>query len=102
MAKLRFLLIVVLTVLLDGSSPIPAPAAEALQEFEDAAVRRRGRATFRLVRDTVPLSVAREAHAAELARSLPRPIPPRPAHVMHAGLRKIPPSVAEPSAPEAH
>jgi hypothetical protein len=103
MKRLRFILILALTVVLDFSSPIQTHAAEGLEEFEEVVLRHRGGRVFRLVRDTVPPAVARQTRAAELAPSLPRPTMPLHAHAIHVLVRKIPPAVAEPSpAPEAH
>lgn len=104
MGSLRFLLILLLTVVLD-LSPLPPPHAtsEVTEEFEEAAHSQRGRRPFRLVRDTVPSPVAHEARVEELrhARPLPR-WPSRPASTV-VPIRKLPPSLSEStSAPDAH
>jgi hypothetical protein len=102
MIRCRFILILVLTVVLDLSSPIQVHAAEALEEFEQVLLSRRGGRPFRLLRDTVPPTMARQTRAVELT---PRPRPDKPLHapVFQVLVRKTPPAVAEPlSAPEAH
>jgi hypothetical protein len=104
MPSLRFFLILLLTVVLDLSSPVPSPTGvEALEEFEEVVHVPQGRRPFRRMRDTVAPGVAREIRTVELTRAERRPVAParpRPADV-HP--RKLPPSLAEPSsAPEDH
>jgi hypothetical protein len=99
MSSARFLLILLLTVALDLSSPVPQHhgATETVEEFEEVAHAQRGRRPVRHVRDTVAPNVAREDRARELRR--PRPVaaaPSRPV-VTTVLIRKLPASVAEPS-----
>jgi hypothetical protein len=104
MSPLRFLLVLLLTVALDLSSPVPPHAAgEGLEEFEEVVHVRPGRRPFRLARETVAPAVAHEARTVELQR--PRPLPPAPSRPATTAvlIRKLPAPVAEPaSAPEDH
>ena len=105
MSSLRVFVILLLTVVLDLSSPVPQShgATENVEEFEEVVHARQGRRPFRHVRDAVAPTVAREDRARDLHRPLPlaaalsRPAPT-------TGLsRKLPPSLAEPSStPEDH
>ena len=103
MGSLRFILILFLTVALDLSSPVPSPAAEAMEEFEEVLHPRQERRAFRQIRDVVAPSIAQEIRSLDLdpARPTPRPAV-RPATVVSL-FRKLPPPLAEPSsAPEDH
>jgi hypothetical protein len=104
MRSLRFLLILMLTVVLD-LSPLPPPHAawEVTEEFEEVARPQRLRRPFRLVRSTVAPAVAHEARTAELQHARPLPqAPSRPAAPVVL-IRKLPPSFAESSSvPDAH
>ena len=104
MSSLRFLLILLLTVALD-LSPLPPPHAmgEVTEDFEEVAHSQRARRPVRLVRDTVAPGVAHEARTDELRHARPLPLrPSRPAATVVL-IRKLPPSLAEPSsAPDAH
>jgi hypothetical protein len=104
MSSIRFLLILLLTIALDLSTPLPPQhGTEATEEFEESLHARRGRRAFRHVRETVVPAVAQEERAHERLRPrLLAPAPARPA-VTTVLIRKLPPSVAEPSsAPEDH
>jgi hypothetical protein len=105
MAPIRFFLILLLTVALDLSSPVPQHhgATESVEEFNEDVHTQRGRRLFRHVRESVAPAVAREDRARELHRA------PRVAAVAVRStaptviVRKLPPSVAEPSlTPEDH
>ena len=101
MSSARFLLILVLTVMLDLSSPVPPHngAAESVEEFEEVVHTKRGRHPFRHVRETVAPTVARNDDARALHR--PRPTGPAPSRplVTTVRIRLLSPSVAEPSSP---
>ena len=104
MSSIRVLLILLLTIALDLSTPLPLQhGTEATEEFEESLDARRGRRAFRHVRETVVPAVAQEERArARLRPRLLTPAPARPA-VTTVLIRKLPPSVAEPSsAPEDH
>lgn len=105
MGSIRFLLILLLTVALDLSSPIPQThgTTETVEEFEESLHARRGRGALRRVRDAVTPRAAHEDRARELHRPrLHAPNPARPA-VTTVMIRKLPPSIAEPSSvPEDH
>jgi hypothetical protein len=105
MGSIRFLLVLLLTVALDLSAPVPQHhgAAESFEEFNEVVHAQRGRRPFRHVRDSVAPAVASEDRARELHR------PPRVAAVAVRPaattviVRKLPPSVAESSlTPEDH
>lgn len=105
MSSGRFLLILLLTVALDLSSPVPQHhgATESVEEFEEVVHAQRGRRPFRHVRDTVAATVAREDRARELHRPLSVAAAPSRPTVTPVVIRKLPPSVAEPSStPEDH
>ena len=105
MSSLRVFVILLLTVVLDLSSPVPQShgATENVEEFEEVVHARQGRRPFRHVRDAVAPAVAREDRARDFHRPLPvaavrsRPVPTT---VLS---RKLLPSLSEPSsAPEDH
>jgi len=103
MHPLRFVLMLFLTVALDLSSPVPSPAAAAIEEFEEVLHVRQERRAFRLVREAVPPSIAREIRRADLGEPRPRPrasaTPPR----APVPIRRLPPPLADsPAAPEDH
>jgi hypothetical protein len=104
MSPLRAILILLLTVALDLSSPIPAHAgAEVGEEFEEVVHAQHSRRPFRRVRDTVAPVMAREIRAAELHRLDRVAAAPKRPRATDLRPRKIPPPVAEPSsAPEDH
>jgi hypothetical protein len=103
MSRFRFMLILLLTVALDLSVPIPHGTAEATEEFQEAEHVTRGRRPFRLVRATAVTPVARETAVVErhevrrrgvafARRTTPPPV-----------IRKQPPAFSDSSAsPEAH
>jgi hypothetical protein len=107
MGSIRFLLILLLTVALDLSTPIPPThgATDTLEEFEESLHAQRGRRPFRHVRDTVAPRIAHEDR--DRTRELGRPhvdatAATRPATPVVV-IRKLPPSIAEPSStPEDH
>ena len=105
MGSIRFFLILLLTVALDLSAPVPQHhgATESVEEFNEVVHAQRGRRPFRHVRDTVAPLVAREDRARELHRPLPvAAAVGRPATTTVI-VRKLPPSVAESSStPEDH
>ena len=103
MSSIRFLLILLLTVALDLSTPPPQHRTETTEEFEETLQAQRGRRAFRHVREATPPAVAQEQRARELHR--PSLVPQTAARsvVTTAPVRKLPPSIAEPSlAPEDH
>lgn len=105
MGSIRLFLILLLTVALDLSSPVPQihGGTESVEEINEDVHAARGRRLFRHVRDSVAPSVAREDRARELHRA-PRvtAVAVRPTGTTVI-VRKLPPSVAEPSlAPEDH
>ena len=103
MGSLRFMLIVLLTLALDLSTPLPQHGHEVIEEFEEVVHAQRGRRPFRRMRDTVAPAVAREIRTEELHRTRPRVSEPSRAATGTVLIRKIPPAVAEPSsAPEDH
>src|SRR4030095_10866547 len=65
MSSLRVFVILLLTVVLDLSFPVPQPhgATENVEEFEEVVHARQGRRLFRHVRDAVAPTVAREDRA---------------------------------------
>jgi hypothetical protein len=103
MSRSRFILILLLTVVLDLSVPMPHGSAEATEEFQEAAHAARGRRPFRLVRQSVATPVARgtavlERHETRrrgvefVRRTAPPPV-----------IRKQPPAFSDSSAsPDAH
>ena len=104
MSSLRFVLILLLTVALD-LSPLPPPHAawEVTEESEEVAHPQRLRRPFRLTRDTVAPAVTHEARTAELQHTRPLPRAPSRSAAPVVLIRKLPPSLAEPSsAPDAH
>jgi len=103
MSSVRFLLILLLTIAFDLSTPLPPQhGAEASEELEESLHAQRGRRPFRHVRDTVAPAVAQEQRARDVSRARLTPAPARPT-VRTVLIRKLPPSVAEPSsAPEDH
>ena len=104
MGSLRFFLILLLTIALDLSTPLPPQhGAETTEEFEETLHAQRGRRTFRHVRDTTAPAVAQEQRARELHRPrLAAQTSARPV-VTTVLIRKLPPSVSDPSsAPEDH
>jgi hypothetical protein len=105
MSSVRFLLILLLTVALDLSTPVPPihGATDSLEEFEESLHAQRGRRPFRHARDTVAPRVAHEDRARELVRPRADAAPAtRPAAPIVL-IRKLPPSFAESSsAPEDH
>jgi hypothetical protein len=101
--KLRFFLILLLSVALDFSSPVMPEGMEGLEEFEEASHRARARRSVRLarehagppVRQPVPHVQTRPAPAVRVA-PLRRP-------VSDIGLRKVPVTIADStSTPEDH
>jgi hypothetical protein len=104
MGSLRFVLILLLTVVLDLSSPFPPQVgAEASEELEEVVHAQHGRRPFRRVRDTVAPGVAREMRTAEMKRSERLPVAPAHPRATEVRPRKLPPLLAEPSsAPEDH
>jgi hypothetical protein len=102
--SVRFLLILLLTVALDLSTPIPPThGTDSFEEFEESLHVQRGRRPFRLARESVAPRIAHEDRARELVQ--PRAnvsASTRPA-TLPVLIRKLPPSRAESSsAPEDH
>jgi hypothetical protein len=105
MGSIRFFLILLLTVALDLSSPVPQQhgASESTEEFSEAVHAQRGRRPFRHVRDSVAPTVARENRAVELHRPLHAAAVARRPAPTTVTVRKLPPSVADSSiTPEDH
>ncbi len=104
MSSVRFLLILLLTIALDLSTPLPPQhGAETSEELEESLHAQRGRRPFRHVRDTVAPAVTQEPRARDLLR--PRLLAPAPARptMTTVLIRKLPPPIAESSsAPEDH
>ncbi len=102
MGRLRFALILFLTVALDFSGPVRSDAIEAIEEFEEVAHRHGGRRTFRLVRETRPASTVDVRPASRPRPRLNGVGMSRPVRTA-APVRKIPPLLADSSAaPEDH
>jgi hypothetical protein len=105
-SRLRFFLILVLTIALDFSSPVPTPhaVAEVVEEFEEATHRHRaGRRPFRVARETTPSALGRETVVARRPPVRHVAVAPMRRSVSDAPVRKQPPPVAESSsAPDAH
>jgi hypothetical protein len=101
MGAFRFVLILILTVALDLSSPVPQQGvAEIIEEFEEVTHVRGNRQPFRRIRDTVPPPIAREVASHRVGPVRPATAIPR---VATAPILKQPPPVSESSAvPEAH
>ena len=104
MSSIRFLLILLLTVALDLSTPLPQQhRTESTEEFEETLHAQRGRRAFRHVRDATLPAVAQEQRARELHRPSLAPQTAARSVVTTVPVRKLPPSIAEPSpAPEDH
>ncbi|MBI1736672.1 MAG: hypothetical protein HYR51_16005 [Candidatus Rokubacteria bacterium] len=99
MGRLRFFLILLLSVALDFSSPVMPEGMESFEEFEEQSLRARARRVVRPARDAAAVPVARstpqvEARAATAVRRAPARRP-----VIDAGVRKIPSAVADPAGP---
>ena len=103
MSRFRFFLILLLTVALDLSSPLPSHASsQVVEEFEDAFHALRGRRPVRVVRDALPARIAHETAMVERQsrRFVAEPVRRTAPAVL---ILKQPPKVAEsPSAPDAH
>jgi hypothetical protein len=103
MSPLRFVLILLLTVALDLSVPVPSHAREWAEEFEEVTTRHRGERPYRLVRDmTAPTE-----QKATVSQPRPRAREVSAARVRHpvgfAFVPKQPPPLAESSpSPDAH
>jgi len=104
MSSLRFFLILLLTVALDLSVPVPSHAKDSAEEFEEVTARHRAtRPSYRLMRD---VTAPTERHAIvgqpqRPIRAASRARVPRP--VVVAFVPKQPPPLAESSpSPDAH
>jgi hypothetical protein len=99
MSSIRFLLILLLTVALDLSTPLPSQhgATETAEEFEESLHAQRGRRAFRPVHETVAPAVAHAQRAGALERPRPRSSAPMRPAVTTVLIRRLPPPVAEPS-----
>jgi hypothetical protein len=103
MSHLRFFLILLLTVALDLSVPVPSEAREAIEEFEEATTRHRARRSYRLVRD-VTAPTEREATVsprsprvcAAAVAAVRRPV------VVAFAPKQPPPLAKSPASPDAH
>jgi hypothetical protein len=100
MGAFRFVLILILTVALDLSSPVPQHGvAEIVEEFEEVTHARGSRRPFRRIRDSVPPPIAREVAPHRVGPVRPAPATPR----VTAPVRKQPLPVSESSAgPQDH
>lgn len=99
MRGLRFLLIIVLTAVMDLGSPVLPEVGEAFEELEEAAHGRR-----RLISLRRAGSPGAPATVTATALTPRRPVPRRsPARATHTPARKVPPPLPEPaSASEDH
>ncbi|MBM3218058.1 MAG: hypothetical protein FJZ38_05135 [Candidatus Rokubacteria bacterium] len=104
MSRVRLFLVLILTIALDFSSPLPAPhAAETVEELEEAAHRHRGtRRAPHVRREAVTPAGARDLAVAARPR-LQRPVARRRPAFADVVVRKQPPRITDSaSAPEAH
>jgi hypothetical protein len=103
MGSVRFLLILLLTIALDLSTPLPPQhGTESTEEFEESLHAQRGRRPFRPVRETLAPAMAQADNTRVQLRARPATAQARPA-VTTVWIRKLPPSVAESSSvPEDH
>jgi hypothetical protein len=96
--SIRFLLILLLTVALDLSTPLPAQhGTETTEEFEESLHAQRGRRVFRQIREALAPAVTHEGSVSERLRPhhlTPAPVRPFVSPVL---IRKLPPSVTDPS-----
>ncbi len=101
MAKLRFLLILLLSVALDFSSPVMPHGMESIEEFEEQAHRARARRAVRLTQEqTGPVAPPAPRIGAPRASAI-RAMPARRT-VTETRVRKIPgaPGDSSSSSPE--
>ena len=100
MSRLRFVLILFLSVALDLSVPMPSQASEIVEEIQEASAARRSGRPLQRVRDTS--TPFREPVLGERRPASPRPSAPVRPIVIGARVQKIPPLGTVSSAPEDH
>ena len=100
MSGLRFILVLLLTVAVDLSTPLPQPgAADAGDGWQESAHATRGRRPFRPVRDTVASPVARESAVVERHEIRHRGVERARRVVSPVVIRKQPPAFSDSSSP---
>jgi hypothetical protein len=103
MSRLRFLLVLFLSVALDVSVPVPSQALEVVEEFQETGPARRGRRPVQHVRDTTAPGATRTTALSERRPPAPRPAASARPVAIGARVQKMPPRAALPaSAPEDH
>jgi hypothetical protein len=96
--SIRFLLILLLTVALDLSTPLPAQhGTETTEESEESLHAQRGRRAFRQIREALEPAKTQEGRVGERLQPhhlTPAPVRPSVSTVL---IRKLPPAVTDPS-----